>query len=174
MVRLEKITKSDFYKIVEWNKNKTSDFLHQWAGREYKFPLSINQINEKYTQLEINKNGSQNFSYKLLINENTMIGCISLFRINYEKKHGTIGKFLIGENKYRNKGYGKQAINEILEIAFNKLTLNKVRLSVYDFNHSAINCYESLGFMKDTFYKDVFSLESGQKAGSFLMHKSRN
>lgn len=170
MIRLEKINHSDFSQIVEWNKNTSPLFLQQWAGREYRFPLSVNQLKAHFSYNEVNKNGSSNFTYKIINEKNKMIGCIDLLRINYEKRHATVGKFLIGEKQNRNKGYGKQTMKETLKIAFEKLELQKVRLCVYDFNHPAISCYESVGFKKDSFVKNVCTLESGQNAGCFLMH----
>ncbi|NLC92681.1 MAG: GNAT family N-acetyltransferase [Treponema sp.] len=169
MIKLEKINHSDFMQIVKWNKDTSSDFLQQWAGREYCFPLSIGQIEEKYTTCDVNGEDSSNYSFKILDENKTMIGCIDLLRINYEKKHATVGKFLIGEKENRNKGYGKQIIKEALNIAFNKLNLEKIRLCVYDFNISAINCYESVGFKKVSFYKNTIILKSGERAGTFLM-----
>ncbi|MFA6938062.1 MAG: GNAT family N-acetyltransferase [Treponema sp.] len=173
MVRLEKINSSDFSQIVEWNKNTTHYFLQQWAGREYSFPLSVNQIEEKYSYDDVNLKGSSNFSYKIINEKNAMIGCIDLLRVNYERKHATVGKFLIGDVRNRNKGYGKQTMNEALKIAFEKLGLQKVRLCVYDFNHQAIKCYESVGFKKDTFVKNVCVTEGGKSAGCYLMHVDR-
>ena len=49
--------------------------------------------------------------------------------------------------KYRGKGLGKQAIKDILEIAFYELKLNKVYLNVLSDNVNAIKAYEKSGFI---------------------------
>ncbi|MFA6730463.1 MAG: hypothetical protein WCR95_05665 [Eubacteriales bacterium] len=30
--------------IVQWNNKKTADFLNQWAGRGYEYPITVKQI----------------------------------------------------------------------------------------------------------------------------------
>ncbi len=37
----------------------------------------------------------------------------------------------------------------VLHIAFDELKLHRVTLGVYDFNISAISCYEKIGFVKE-------------------------
>ncbi|WP_286907631.1 hypothetical protein [Clostridium sp. UBA1652] len=41
MIRIELIEEEDFNKVIEWNLDKTSDFLLQWAGESYKYPLTL-------------------------------------------------------------------------------------------------------------------------------------
>lgn len=43
----------------------------------------------------------------------------------------------------------------ILTIAFEELKLHKVTLGVFDFNTSAIRCYENAGFVKEGFLRDA-------------------
>ncbi len=37
----------------------------------------------------------------------------------------------------------------VLHVAFEELKLHRVTLGVYDFNTSAISCYEKIGFIKE-------------------------
>ena len=43
----------------------------------------------------------------------------------------------------------------VLHIAFDELKLHRVTLGVYDFNTSAISCYEKIGFVKRRLIKRV-------------------
>jgi RimJ/RimL family protein N-acetyltransferase len=45
-------------------------------------------------------------------------------------------------------------IKEILNIAFDQLQLHRVSLGVFDFNISAITCYEKAGFIKEGLLRD--------------------
>jgi RimJ/RimL family protein N-acetyltransferase len=45
-------------------------------------------------------------------------------------------------------------IKEILKIAFDELQLHRVSLGVFDFNFSAIACYEKAGFIKEGLLRD--------------------
>ncbi len=46
-------------------------------------------------------------------------------------------------------GYGKEAMNLLLDYSFSELNLHKVYLRVFSFNKRAICLYESLGFEKE-------------------------
>ena len=73
------------------------------------------------------------------LDKDEMIGTVSLERINYVNRSATLGVF-IGEEAYRNGGYGTEAINLILDYGFNYLNLNSIQLDVYAFNERAIAC----------------------------------
>jgi RimJ/RimL family protein N-acetyltransferase len=51
-------------------------------------------------------------------------------------------------------------IEEILKIAFGKLNLHRVSLGVFDFNQSAIACYEKSGFIKEGLLRDSRKIEN--------------
>jgi len=53
---------------------------------------------------------------------------------------------VIGEAKYRGRGYGSRAIRKILNIGFFKLGYKEARLEVRPENTRAIKTYRSLGF----------------------------
>ncbi len=46
-------------------------------------------------------------------------------------------------------------INKILYIAFDGLGLHRVSMGVFDFNASAIRCYEKAGFIKEGLLRDA-------------------
>ena len=51
---------------------------------------------------------------------------------------------------------------EILKIAFDELQLHRVSLGVFDFNHSAIACYEKVGFVKEGLLRDARKMGDGR------------
>jgi RimJ/RimL family protein N-acetyltransferase len=53
---------------------------------------------------------------------------------------------IVGEEKDRDRGLGTEAIRIILRYAFEDSGLNRVGLSVFDFNETAIHTYQKLGF----------------------------
>ena len=55
----------------------------------------------------------------------------------------------IGDENYRNKGYGTEAIRLILEFGFKYLNLHSIRLDFLAINERAHKCYLKCGF-KDT------------------------
>ena len=74
-----------------------------------------------------------------------MIGTISLEQINTISRRATLGIF-IGNKEYRNKGYGSEAIELILDYGFNYMNLNNIYLQLIECNDRAKRCYEKCGF----------------------------
>lgn len=52
----------------------------------------------------------------------------------------------IGEKECWGKGYGREALQLLLDYAFLELNLHRVSLRVFSFNEKAIRLYERLGF----------------------------
>lgn len=46
----------------------------------------------------------------------------------------------------RNKGYGAEVLDLLLDYGFNYLNLNNIMLNVKSFNERAIACYKKVGF----------------------------
>jgi RimJ/RimL family protein N-acetyltransferase len=53
---------------------------------------------------------------------------------------------LIGEKRYRGKGFAEEACRLLLHYGFDKLKLHTIDLEVYDSNLLAIALYDRLGF----------------------------
>ena len=79
------------------------------------------------------------------LEKDEMIGTISLENMNYTNRSAELGIF-IGDETYRGKGIGKEAIHLILDYGFNYLNLNSIHLTVLSFNERAIACYKKCGF----------------------------
>lgn len=90
------------------------------------------------------KNGNFNFAIVNIENDE-LIGNCGIDGINYADRTGTLGIF-IGEEENRNKGYGTEVINLLLDYGFNYLNLHNIMLGVKSFNERAIACYKKAGF----------------------------
>ncbi|SHI82211.1 Protein N-acetyltransferase, RimJ/RimL family [Clostridium amylolyticum] len=158
IIKLQYLEKEDLKKIVQWNANKSADYLLQWAGPAYTYPLTLKQVEEHYFD-DIKRKNSNILAYKIqLIDTNEIVGTIELREIDKKNKVGRICRFLIGEENVRGNGIGTLALKEILRIGFTELNFEKITLGVFDFNLGAIKCYENAGFVKEKF------LESTRKA----------
>ncbi|WP_207753614.1 GNAT family N-acetyltransferase [Clostridium paridis] len=146
-MKLELMNKEDFCKIVEWNKDKSADFLLQWAGPSYIYPITIAQIEDHYFN-EVQKEHSNTFIYKIIGDEDVVIGTVELREKDKVNKIGRVCRFLIGEEKARGKGFGAKVLNEVLRIGFEEIGYEKITLGVFDFNIGAIKCYEKVGLKK--------------------------
>ena len=66
-----------------------------------------------------------------------IVGHIQL-RIDKLNDSARIGKVLIGNKKYLNKGYGTDLIKKVLKKGFTEFKLHRIDLGVFDFNIGAI------------------------------------
>ncbi|PWU69429.1 GNAT family N-acetyltransferase [Gracilibacillus dipsosauri] len=151
MIKLRFFERSDFQQLINWIE--TPEFLLQWGGPNFSFPLTEQQL-ENYLK-DANTDNSPIFIYSIIEKETGyVIGHISLGNIDRSNKSARVGKVLVGDKNVRGKGIGLQMMNEILKVAFDELKLHRVSLGVFDFNASAIACYEKTGFIKEGLHRD--------------------
>jgi len=101
------------------------------------------EMEKKYLSETLEKDGT----HFAIIDAKTdkLIGNCSLDSIDNIMRTATLGIF-IGEEEYRSKGYGTEAMRLLIEFGFNYLNLNNIMLMVYAFNQRAINSYKKVGF----------------------------
>ncbi|MFO6498876.1 MULTISPECIES: GNAT family N-acetyltransferase [Bacillus] len=151
MVELKYFEYSDFSQLMKWIDSP--EFLLQWGGPAFNYPLNDAQLG-KYIE-NANSDHSETLAYKVIDGDTgDVIGHISLGKIDRKNKSARVGKVLVGDQNARGKGIGQQMIKKILRIAFDELHLHRVSLGVFDFNVSAITCYEKAGFMKEGLLRD--------------------
>ncbi|MBN8192930.1 GNAT family N-acetyltransferase [Bacillus sp. NTK074B] len=150
MIKLTYFKEEDFKQLMDWIESPS--FLLQWGGPGFHYPLDKSQL-EKYME-NANRDGAETLIYKVM-EDDQVIGHISLGRIDRENRSARIGKVLVGSENTRGKGIGQQMIHCILHIAFDELGLHRVTLGVFDFNTSAIRCYEKAGFIKEGLLRDA-------------------
>jgi RimJ/RimL family protein N-acetyltransferase len=142
MIRIVPLEKKDANSIVMWNMRKDADFLTQWAGRGYQYPITEGQITTRITASA----GADYKIYAIMMDE-SLIGTIELMKIDRNQKRASIGRFLLDPAITR-KGYGTKALRLFVERVFNETPITTLKLTVFDFNKAAIRCYEKTGFIK--------------------------
>ena len=89
------IRQADIKKIVRWTNTRNSEFLRQYAGDKWSFPLSEMQVSEE-----------QDSIYSIL-RDKEFIGMIQVIKQEQDRVH--IGRFLLNPNK-TGKGIGTEAL----------------------------------------------------------------
>ena len=136
MIKLEKFTEQDFERLINWIENE--EILVQFSGGIFKFPLTKEQLNEYLYSENI-------ISFKIInLETNEVIGHSEIYKS--EKNEVKLCRILIGDENQRGKGFGKKIINELVKYSYKELNVEKIELNVYDWNKSAIICYEKTGF----------------------------
>lgn len=165
----------DAQKFTEWlNDFETTDYL----GRSN----ILTTLEGEKQYLEENINPEATFVI-VTIEENKMIGTVSLEKIDWKNRNATLGIF-IGDKDFRNKGYGTEAIKLILEYGFRYMNLHNVKLDLMEFNTRALKCYEKCGFKEygrrrkckfiNGKYYDIISMDilSDEFLGDFIKNKN--
>lgn len=76
------------------------------------------------------------------------IGIISLMNVSEANASAELS-IIVGHPEDRHHGYGAEAIATLLDYAFGERGLNRVGLSVFEFNEDAISAYARLGFREE-------------------------
>ena len=155
MLVLEKFTSSDYGQLIEWIKDE--ELLMNWSGSLFSFPLTEKSL-EWYIEDVNDIDTSLCFIYKAVDTEtNATVGHISLGGISKKNSSGRISRVLIGNTNNRGKGCCQEMIKAVIKIGFETLKLHRISLGVYDFNTSAIRCYQKAGFAIEGTTRDVLN-----------------
>ena len=75
--------------------------------------------------------------------------------MDWKNSFCTVGIFL--GKPFWNKGYGTDAMKTLVNFIFNEMSLNKIRLFVFEFNKRAVRSYEKSGFkVEGTLREQIF------------------
>ncbi|MDF2686433.1 MAG: family N-acetyltransferase [Clostridia bacterium] len=127
-----------------------SDILFKWHND---FNLTVplgdyaevyHQPNSKQEAVELSQNEN---SFAIVNNNDELLGICKLINVDNATKMGSV-QIYIGDMQNRNKGYGSEALKLLLKYAFESVRLNNIELGVYEYNSSAIKCYEGCGFVE--------------------------
>lgn len=141
MLRLRKIEPSDLPFLYQWENDAT-----MWADSDTHNPLSRHDLHQyiENTTGDIYRDGQ----LRLIIEESQLltkvVGCIDLFDFDARNRKAAIGMYIAPEA--RGKGVGKQAVQQLLDYAFDFLHLRMVYAIISVHNIACSHIYEQMGF----------------------------
>lgn len=140
---LQKYNHTYFTTIQSWITD--GDFLFQFAGPDWEFPLTQKQL-DNYIEQNPHKQ-----LYIGLHAENTPVAFGEIiFQGHYSPR---LGRLLVGGAENRGKGYGQKFIRCLINECSIVSNSKKIFLYVLEKNLLAINCYLKVGFEIDITYK---------------------
>jgi len=77
--------------------------------------------------------------------ENALIGVAALYRVSRPNRHGCIS-LTIGDRVYWGRGYGRRAMNLLLELCFEEMNLHRVSAETFEFNEAWTRLVQGSGF----------------------------
>jgi len=136
-VYLSPIDPDDYEKFTGW-VNDLEVTLHLTLS-----PLIINAEKEKEVLEKMSREG---YNFAIIAKEtDELIGTCGFLNTNQLHRKAETGIF-IGNSDYWNRGYGREAIELLLDYGFNLLNLNSIYIAALSYNHRAIQCYKKCGF----------------------------
>ena len=103
----------------------------------------------------------------IIAEEGEPIGNLGLHAIDEGQGRATLG-ICIGEKSSWGRGYGTDAIRQVLRYAFGEMGLRRVELHVDEDNVRGIRCYERCGFVREGLLRD-HRLRQGRPVSALAM-----
>lgn len=162
LVRLTAPRSEDANEMARWYED--SQYLRN-LDTDYARTFTPQEITERHLQHPSGTN-SQLFHLRTLADDR-LIGFVALFNIEWNNGSATMA-IGIGEPEYRGKGYGADALERILNYAFNELNLYRVGLDVIADNQPAIHSYQRAGFQEEGCMRSAVHRD-GQRTDRLIM-----
>ena len=141
-VELRRHAPENFRLYGEWYGDPEIWHLTSWAAA----PLSPSAVERL---IEDREHSPVDDSFAIhLRGEDEPIGVVSLMNISEANASAELS-IIVGHPEDRHHGYGAEAIAVLLDYAFEDRGLNRVGLSVFEFNEDAIAVYGKLGFSEE-------------------------
>lgn len=138
------------------------ELLHKWANDpetqetigELHFPSSMDFHLQWFENL---KNDKLNQRFVVEVVGYGIIGLSSIIKIDWRNRNAWHG-LVIGDNKYRKKGYGVYAIMATMKYAFEELNLERLDGSMIEYNKLSISTYcgKRLGWKQEGIRRNYF------------------
>ncbi|WP_456275928.1 GNAT family N-acetyltransferase [Bacillus sp. AK128] len=158
-VYLDRLKQEDVQVIEEWYKEE--EFT-----RNMDAVLSIPK-QQKDIQNMIDLNSEKDFLFAIREHSTKhIVGIVGIDGILWNHRTAWISIGVGGAS--RGKGFGKEALQLALKLAFLEFNLYRLQLTVFDYNEKAKRLYEQLGFVKEGTYRSF--LERDQKRHDMLLY----
>lgn len=110
------------------------------------FPLKLEDEEKFFNDISAFKDAYA-FAIETLDGSKYIGGC-GTNKVDWKNRYAMVGIF-IGDEQYRSKGYGSDAMRVLLRFIFDEMNMNKVKLEVFSFNQRAIKSYVKCGFRQE-------------------------
>ena len=171
---LRPIEETDLSLLWKWeNDSELTYFLNADRHRT----MSMDEVMRRYRQIR----GDPTMELFIIETHRAeRIGMLGYDNLSAERRSCRV-YIGIGEKEYWSQGYGSDAMRALLMHQFTELQLERVYLSVYDFNDRAIASYRKCGYRVDGVRRNVAlvdgqwcdSIEMSISAGDFTRQHAR-
>lgn len=147
------IESKDFEVISQWITDEKTHAM--WCANTIDYPI----VKENFDSvLEYGAFKYSDSAYVATTDVGEVIGFFC-YSSNLETNEGML-KFVMVDDKYRGKGYGKEMIALAIKYAFEITKVDAVQLNVFSVNARAKQCYISSGFSERRTDDNVFKFKN--------------
>ncbi len=139
---LRLVGKDDAFRVYLWELSEETGRVTQTQNK-VSLELIYQLIEE---QQDFITSGHTRFMICLEDNNETL-GTIDLYDFNQKNRTAYIG-ILIAEKKMRRKGYARQSIIQLHDLAFQAFELKRLKAKIQSFNSYSIALFEGLGYTR--------------------------
>jgi RimJ/RimL family protein N-acetyltransferase len=98
------------------------------------------------------------FAIDRLDGSGQMVGACSLQHIDLRNRNAELSIFMVSKEG-RGQGYGTEAVNLLMDYAFEVVRVDRLYLGVYDFNEAGLRAYERAGFRYEGRHRNALYYE---------------
>lgn len=149
-LRFRAFEERDFDALLAWVPSE--EFLLQWAGINFTWPLDRDQL-ASYLG-ESRGEGAHRVIWSVEDATGKLVGHIGYRDIDRRNDCAVLSCVLVGDPAARSRRIGRAMVAEAVRRGFEEFGLNRVQLSVFDFNAGAIRCYDSVGFVREGLFRE--------------------
>ena len=143
LVRLRAREPEDAEALHRWQSDPET---MRWWDRTYP-PLPADAIAARIAASPAPSFAEQSYTI-VAVSSGEAIGWGGLHRVSAEHRHAELA-VMIGEASYRGRGYGTDAVRALCRVAFDRMNLVRVSLTVFPENVAARKAYERVGFVEE-------------------------
>lgn len=138
MVKLRKLEPTDLPYVYQWENDAES-----WPDGAIHNPISQQDLRAYIasTTGDLFRDGQ----LRLVVEaEDATVGCVDLFDLDIRNRKAAIGMYIAPA--FRRKGYGREAIEQLVDMAFRQQGLRMVYAIISETNRACNALYEKLKF----------------------------
>lgn len=148
-VQLTPLQLKNIYKHFEWNNDRELNHLDsELPYREESF----GEFKKRFERLVYNAPPHIQ-DFEIHTSEGKLIGLAYIANISEHNQHCLIG-ITIGDRDYWGKGYGRDAIDLVLEYCFETLGMHRVGAETFEYNNAWKRLVEGSGFKQEGVERD--------------------
>jgi RimJ/RimL family protein N-acetyltransferase len=142
LVRLRAYEKSDADAMLRWASDED---VVRWHGPP-DWPASRAQAERYIERITAADSADKAFAIETL--DGALVGDCGLRKIDWKSRKAEFF-ITIGEKQFWDKGLATETLGLVNRLAFDKMNLNRLWLTVLVDNPRAVRCYEKCGFVRE-------------------------